>query len=107
MIYEWREYYIAPGKGPALHKRFEEVTERLFKKHGIHVLGYWNVLIGESPKLTYLCQFTDLAHRERAWNAFLADPEWIAAKAESEKDGALSLKIVNSILAPTTFSAMK
>ncbi|HEY3366781.1 MAG TPA: NIPSNAP family protein [Symbiobacteriaceae bacterium] len=107
MIYEWREYYIAPGKQAALHKRFQEHSLKLFAKHGITVMGFWDVFIGEAPKLVYLCQYPDLGVRERAWNGFYSDPEWIAAKAESEKDGVLTTKVVNSILKPTEFSAMK
>lgn len=107
MIHEWREYTIAPGKSADLHKRFEEVTEPLFKKHGIKALGYWNVVFGENPKLVYLCEFEDLPHRERAWASFFSDPEWIAGRAASEKNGALTLSVVNTILSPTKYSAIQ
>lgn len=107
MIYELREYYIAPGKAAALHRRFQEQTIKYFEKHGIKVIGYWDVLIGETPKLVYLCQYPDLGHRERAWKAFAADPGWQAAKAETERDGVLVERIVNQILAPTPYSPLQ
>jgi len=107
MVYELREYYIAPGKGPALHRRFREHTLGLFARHGIQVVGFWEVTIGDGPKLVYLCQYPDLGHRERAWKAFGGDPEWQAAKAESERDGALTVRIVSSILTPTAYSPMQ
>jgi hypothetical protein len=48
-----------------------------------------------------------LAERERKWNAFQADPEWIAKRAESEKDGAIIATLSSAFLQPTSFSAAK
>ncbi len=48
-----------------------------------------------------------LAERERIWNAFSIDPEWISKRAETEKDGPIVQTLSNQILAPTSFSAMK
>ncbi|WP_249869682.1 NIPSNAP family protein [Oceanobacillus saliphilus] len=107
MIYELREYYIAPGKAAALHERFQRLTEPLFEKHEINVIGYWNVLIGEAPKLVYLCEFKDLAHREQSWTLFLNDPEWVTGRQKSEENGVLTLRIMNSIMTPTEYSALK
>jgi hypothetical protein len=87
MIYELRSYEVVPGRMPAMHARFKNHTVGLFKKHGIEVLGFWEAMIGTSNVLHYLCRFQDLAHRERAWAEFGADPEWLRVRAESEKDG--------------------
>ncbi|MBV9637604.1 MAG: NIPSNAP family protein, partial [Methylobacteriaceae bacterium] len=38
---------------------------------------------------------------------FLADPEWLAVRAETEKDGQIVEKVVNQLLAPTAFSSVK
>lgn len=107
LIYELREYYIAPGKGEALHRRFKELTTKLFEKHGIKVVGYWDVRIGEAPKMVYICQFDDFTHFENAWGSFLKDPEWIKGKQESEKDGALTVKVTSTILTPTDYSPLQ
>ena len=48
MIHEYRAYYIMPGRMPDIQKRFAEVTMKLFKKHGIEVVGFWEPVIGES-----------------------------------------------------------
>ncbi len=32
-LYELRIYEVAPGRMPALHKRFREITSGLFAKH--------------------------------------------------------------------------
>ena len=38
-----------------------------------------------------------------AWAAFRADPEWIAGKAESEKDGSLVEKLTSVTLSPVAY----
>ena len=48
-----------------------------------------------------------LADREKKWNTFQSDPEWLAARAETEKDGPIVAKIVNQFLQPTAFSSVK
>jgi hypothetical protein len=108
MLYELRVYNCIPGRLPALLKRFEGVTLRMFEKHGIRQAGFWTVQIGESNNdLFYLLAWESLAEREKKWGAFGADPEWIAARAESERDGAIVANITSQILQPTAFSAVK
>ena len=48
-----------------------------------------------------------MAERETKWTAFQSDADWIAKRAETEKDGALVSNIVNEFLAPTSFSSVK
>ena len=55
MIYEYRAYYVMPGRMPDVQKRFADVTMGLFKKHGIKVVGFWDSVIGESNELVYIC----------------------------------------------------
>lgn len=108
MLYELRIYHCMPGRLPALLKRFETITLGLWGKHGIRQAGFWTVAIGESNQdLYYLLQWDSLAERERKWNAFLADPEWIAKRAETERDGPIVSSISNTILQPTGFSTVK
>jgi NIPSNAP len=108
MIYELRVYHCLPGRLPALLKRFETVTIRLFERHGIKQLGFWTVAVGESNQdLVYILQWESLADREERFAAFQSDPEWIEARRKSEEDGPLLASISNSILTPTTFSAAR
>ena len=37
----------------------------------------------------------------------LADPEWLAKRAETEKDGAIVANVKNQFLVPTAFSSVK
>jgi hypothetical protein len=108
MIHELRVYHCLPGRLPALLQRFENVTLRLWDRHGIRQAGFWTVGIGESNQaLYYLLAWESLAERETRWNAFIADPEWLAARAESERDGPILERVANQILIPTAFSAVK
>jgi hypothetical protein len=108
MLYELRVYECVPGRLPALLKRFDTITLKLWEKHGIKQAGFWTTLIGESNQtLYYLLQWESLADREKKWNGFANDPEWHAKRAETEKDGAIVAKVTNAILAPTSFSSVK
>ena len=105
MIYELRVYRCVPNRMPALLKRFESKTLAIWRKHGIRQAGFFTTMIGQSSQeLTYLLAWESLAEREQKWAAFIADPEWIAARDESEKDGPIVETIANSILRPTSFS---
>jgi hypothetical protein len=108
MIYETRVYRCLPGRLPALLKRFDTITLKIWEKHGIRQAGFFTTLVGESnQELTYILAWESMAERETKWNAFQADPEWIAARAQTEADGQIVGNIVNQFLQPTAFSAMK
>lgn len=108
MIHELRVYHCMPGRLPDLNKRFEGVTLRLWERHGFRPVGFWTTVIGDSNQdLTYLLEWKDLAERERVWAGFMADPEWLKARAESEKNGPIVASISNAILAPTAYSKLK
>lgn len=108
MLYELRIYHAAPGRLPDLNKRFETITLKLWERCGIRQVGFWTVQIGESNQdLYYMLEWKDLAERERIWNAFATDPEWLKARAETEKNGPLVASLSNCILAPTVYSKMK
>lgn len=108
MIHELRIYHCMPGRLPDLNKRFETITLKLWDKHGIRQAGFWTVLAGESNHdLYYLLEWESLAERERKWNAFMADPEWIAAKAKTEENGMLISHLSNYFLAPTAYSKVR
>ncbi|HEY2012206.1 MAG TPA: NIPSNAP family protein, partial [Bryobacteraceae bacterium] len=60
----------------------------IFHRSGVHPILYADTLIGPNmPNLTYLTPFANLAEREKAWDAFGADPEWTKARAESVARG--------------------
>jgi hypothetical protein len=108
LIHELRVYHCVPGRLPALLKRFETITLKIWERHGIRQAGFWTVLIGESNQmLYYLLEWESLAEREQKWTAFMNDPDWLAKRAETERDGAIVAKVTNEILAPTSFSSVR
>ena len=65
-------------------------------------------MVGDSNHdLYYILEWDSLAERESRWNAFAADPEWLAAKAATERDGPLISHLSNLFLAPTSYSALR
>ena len=47
MIYEMRIYRCIPGRLPALLKRFEDETLKIWEKHGIRPAGFFTTLVGD------------------------------------------------------------
>ena len=108
MIHELRVYTCLPGRLPALLKRFETQTLRIWEKHGIRQAGFWTNMVGpDNNTLTYLLAWDSLAERQQKWSAFISDPEWHAARDASEKDGLIVANVANSFLTPTSFSSVR
>ncbi|MEA9981892.1 NIPSNAP family protein [Herbaspirillum sp. RTI4] len=107
MIHELRIYHCAPGRLPALNRRFEETTLKMWTKYGIRPLGFWTALVGPSNQtLTYMLQWDSLAEREKKWNAFSTDADWVKARSASEADGVIVERIENQLLVPTSYSPL-
>ena len=108
-FFEMRTYYAAPDKMDALHARFREHTCKLFAKHGITVIGFWSPADPEEAKkrLVYILAFPSREARDKSWKEFQDDPDWYAAKVESEKDGKLVDKVESVFLNPTDYSPIK
>lgn len=108
MLYELRIYHAVPARMPELLARFETRTLKIWDRYNIRTVGFWTTVIGESSQvLYYMLAWESLAERERIWNAFAADPEWLATRAETEKNGPLVATVKNEILSPTVFSNLR
>jgi hypothetical protein len=106
-LFEYRVYETVPGRMPNLHRRFQTMTLGHFARHGIKVVGFWEAVAGTTNELHYILQFDDLAHREKAWNAFQADEAWIRDRAETEKYGPIVARVRNQFWRPTEYSPLK
>ncbi|MFC3075052.1 NIPSNAP family protein [Shinella pollutisoli] len=108
MIVELRVYHCAPTRLPALLERFRSTTLTFFERYGIRQIGFWTTVVGtDNHALTYLLQWDSMAEREERWSAFQSDPDWIAARTESEREKPIVVRVENSFLAPTDFSALR
>jgi NIPSNAP protein len=108
--FELRTYTAAPGKLETLHARFRDHTNRLFAKHGMKIVGFWvpsDKDKGADNTLVYLLRYPDRAAREKAWEDFRKDPEWIAARDASEASGKIVDNVVSLMLTATDYSPMK
>jgi len=109
-IFELRTYHSPTWRQlRALHERFAGPEIKIFGRCGIHPILYSSTIFGANmPNLTYLIPFDNLAAREKAWNAFGADPEWLKVRNESiEKHGQISSVIEISIHKAAPYSPVR
>ena len=100
--------YTVKGEGPGsidlLHSRFRENTNRLFRKHGMTIVGFWQPLNpGMESTLIYLLAYKDAVARDAAWNAFRTDPEWTEVTKKMQVGTAVQSVFMNS----TDYGPMK
>jgi len=108
--YEIRTYYAFPGKLEDLHSRFRNHTLKLFRKHGMEVVGFWGPTDkekGADHTLVYILAYPSREAREKSWTAFRNDPVWQAVAKESEKNGKLVEKVDWAILRSTDYAPFK
>lgn len=106
-VFELRTYHSPTTKQlRALHERFAGPEIQIFHRSGIFPLLYSSTFVGANmPNLTYLIPFDSLDAREKAWNIFGADPEWVKVRNESiEKHGQISSVIQISLYKATAYS---
>jgi hypothetical protein len=108
-FFEMRTYYANPGKISALHARFRDHTCKLFEKHGMTNIGYWQQSSGDNAEntLVYILAYPSEEARKKSWDDFVNDPEWKKAKADSEKDGVLVARVESKFMKPTDYSLIK
>lgn len=104
MSYELRIYKANPGKIEALCARFRNHTVDLFAKHNMESIGYW-LEDAHTDVLTYVIKHS--GDSVKNWEAFISDPDWIAAKEASEVAGPLVESIDSRYITPTDFSGLK
>ena len=105
-VYELRIYHLNEGKLPLILDRFKTKETAIFARLGMHGVGYWTPTEGELEGKTLIEM---LRHKSReaardSWAKFKVDPEWVALKAQSEKDGVFVAKSESTFLKLTDFS---
>jgi hypothetical protein len=89
-VYELRVYHLNEGKQDLILERFRTRERALFERHGMHPVAYW--IPTEDPgvgrTLIYIVRHKSREAARESWAKFSADPEWVALKAETEKNGA-------------------
>jgi len=105
-VYELRIYHVNPGKLPLIRNRFRTRETKIFTRLGMHCVAFWTPLDGALPAetLVYMLRHKSREAARVAWDAFGKDTEWVALKAESEKDGVFVNKHDITFLKLTDFS---
>ena len=109
-VYELRVYHLNPGKLPLILDRFRTRETAIFTRCGMHNVAFWTPTddAGNAEPfghtLVYMLRHASREAAKASWAKFSADPEWIALKAETEKDGEFVNKIETTFLALTDFS---
>jgi hypothetical protein len=112
-VFELRTYHTPEGKLGALQKRFREHTCGLFEKHGMTNIGYWtptDAEAGAANTLIYLLSHPTREAGLKSFESFRADPQWVAAKEASEKEGSLTVQpggVQSIYLRATDFSPIQ
>lgn len=104
LCYEMRVYHTFPGKMPDLLNRFRSNTMRIFEKHGMTNVGYFQPIHNPDSALIYFLSYPGRSARDAAWKAFSADPEWQAVARKSEENGKIVQQVDSYFLTTTDFS---
>ena len=107
MQYEIRTYLIPDGRMDDILARFRDVTLGLFAKYNMECIGFWTVDNAEDYALVYLMRYENAQAQKIAWEAFRADPEWLATRERTEANGPIVEKVISKDLTPVDFSPMQ
>jgi hypothetical protein len=111
-VFELRTYTCPDrSKQSALCRRFRDHTMKLFEKHGMTNLVYWETA-DDDRMLVYLLAHKSEAAAKESFAAFRQDPDWLAAKKASEEaaGGSLTEKengVVSEFLEATEYSPLR
>lgn len=88
---------------------FNQEEIRIFRDCGFANVFFGEMVIGpRMPNLTYLVGFDDMAAREKAWDTFRVNPDWLRIKGRKEwADAEVVSNITASYLRPTSFSQIR
>ena len=121
-VFELRTYTTEAGRLENLNSRFRDHTLKLFEKHGMTNMTYWNLAADQkgaknsyvaSNTLIYLLHHQSEEAAKASFDAFRADPTWVAAKEASEKKAGGSLTIAqpngvkSEFFVPTDYSPVQ
>ena len=106
-VFEYRKYYAMPGKLEDLKARFRDHTIRIFNRHNMKSVGYWEAIDNKDNALVYILQHPSKEEGVKNWDAFHADPEWVKVSKASEEHGKLIDHVDSYYMNPTDFSPMK
>ena len=108
-VFELRTYQATPGNLDNLHARFRDHTIRIFRKHGMEIVGFWSPTSEEEKDdiLVYLLAHDSQEAANASWRAFGSDPEWERVAEESNRNGQILAGVERKYMVSTDYSPMK
>lgn len=108
-VFELRTYQATPGNLDNLHARFRDHTIRIFRKHGMEIVGFWSPTSEDERDdiLVYLLAHDSQEAADASWQAFGADPEWDRVAEESNRNGQILAGVERKYMVATDYSPMK
>ena len=108
-VFELRTYEATPGNLDNLHARFRDHTMRIFRKHGMEIVGFWSPTSEEErdDMLVYLLAHDSQEAANASWQAFGADPEWDGVAEDSNRNGQILAGVERKYMVATDYSPMK
>ena len=105
-VYELRIYHLNEGKQALIVERFRSKERPLLERHGMRPVAFWVPTDEplEGRTFVYILRHTSRAQADANWAGFKGDPEWVALKAETEKDGPFVKQYDITFLKLTDFS---
>ena len=101
--FEMRTYTVQEGSSiELLHSRFREHTSRLFTKHGMQIVGYWQP-VAKPNVLVYILAYKDNTARDASWAAFNTDPDWVKVRTEMN----VRVQVESVFMGATDYSPLK
>jgi hypothetical protein len=99
-VFEFRTYTTPPNGLDAINARFRDHTLKLFEKHGMQNIAYFNRMKDQKDADTTL--FYILAHKSEeagkaSFESFRADPDWVKARKASEEKAGGSLTVKDGV----------
>lgn len=114
-VFEMRTYTATPNNLDDLNARFRDHTVKLFEKHGMTNLIYWNYMAdqkGADKMLVYLLAHKSQDAAKASFAAFREDPAWVKARTASEEKAGGSLTerqggVVSEFMTATDYSPLQ
>ena len=110
-VFELRTYVTAKDRLKNLNARFRDHTCTIFEKHNMTNVAYWTPIDankGKDNTLIYIISHKSTDQAKKNWGAFINDPAWKKARAESIRDGKILAKAPHKVfMEATDYSLIK
>ena len=108
-VFELRTYTATEGNLENLHNRFRDHTVRIFRKHGMEIVGFWRPTDPELAEdtLIYVLEHQSQAAADASWAAFGQDPEWQSVSEASNANGSILAGVERQYRIATDYSPLQ